>query len=140
MASAGGDGETGGDTAVEEGTTAGTTEEEGGPTSDKKAGFSLSMETVTSTPRRRIKNVLGPGRRTRKGPSNGGVRGRRTASTRSSTWEAEAKLGSIREGCDPCGRTGIGREDFMQENKCREKSDAEGDGVEGSTRSPGSRK
>ena len=51
----------------------------------KKHGFNLSTETVQGLPPRTNTNVFSFFCRTSKGPTYGGVRGRRTASTRTKT-------------------------------------------------------
>ena len=65
------------------------------------AGFNLSTETITFFPPFRMVKVLVPRSTTSKGPSYGGTRGRRTASTRKKTWEEEASAGSTRDGTVP---------------------------------------
>ena len=66
-----------------------------------EAGFNLSTETIIFFPPFRMVKVLIPRSTTSKGPSYGGTRGRRTASTRKKTWEEVARAGSTLVGVVP---------------------------------------
>ena len=57
-----------------------------------------STETTISLLFFRILKVLGPRSKTRKGPSYGGVSGRRTASTRRKTWDTRLRDGGTWSG------------------------------------------
>ena len=91
-----GDGEDAGE-ATRDGAGAGTegVRAEAGDGSGGKTdtGLRRSIETVTGLFPFRMVNVLADLDRTSKGPSYGGTKGRRTASTRRKTWEEETKAG-----------------------------------------------
>ena len=105
-----------------------------------EAGLRRSIETVTVLFPFRMSKVFGDRWRTRNGPSYGGTKGRRTASTRRKTWEDLAKAGSTREDWDPWCRTGIGTEAPKTEWRRLQKSWAEGMGSEHDNMSPGRRR
>ena len=69
----------------------GTAEENG----NVAAGLRRSTDTVTDLFPFRMSNVFAERRRIRNGPSYGGTKGRRPASTLRKTWEDLASAGSI---------------------------------------------
>ena len=101
------------------------------------------MEIVTGLSLFRTTKVLASRLMTGNGPSKGGTRGRRTASTRMKTWEARRRAGSTRkrDWSTPWWTTGIGAAARMTAPRLLANSDGEGDGDEDEDiMAPGSRR